>query len=374
MTILHQYISVIGGFQGVLLFILLVTDSRVTGASRVLGLFCLVLGVTFFLPFITFGFAPALFNPLAAWLFFFPVMYGPLIYLYCCKVVFDKPLKITDLVHLTPLLFCYLLNIDALFYYNEEFRLWIVGSPAPTSRLWLSEYLLFGFIIFYILAAAMVLKRYHERASNTLSNFNPSIFKWLGSLIGASILVMLAKAIMGFTNFATLEMLIISDALIVIMIYMIALAQWRSPMLFTVDTISDEEQEFFRGNKDTTSESTGSLDTETRASLFETVKTQIEQEFLYRDSELTLSKLADSTGISTHHLSEVLNQHAGKNFNQFVNAYRVEEVCERLRAQNTIKVLDIALDAGFSSKSTFNTIFKKFKGMTPSQFRQQVQV
>lgn len=369
MSTIHQYISVIGGFQGVLLFVLLITDSRVTGASRVLGLNCLVLGLTFFLPFITFGLAPKLFYPLAAWLFFFPVLYGPLIYLYCRKVVFDKPLLATDLIHLSPLLICYLLNIDALLYYHEEFRLWIVGASAPTRRVWLSEYLLFGFAVCYIFASALVIRRYQKQASDTLSNFNPSIFKWLRLLIGSFILIWLMKAIMGFTHFATSEMLILSDAMIVIMIYFIALAQWRSPKLFTVENSSGAEQRHFESAN---SEPNGGIDDDTRAKLFDAVKTQIEQQFLYRDSELTLTKLADSTGISTHHLSEVLNQYAGKNFNQFVNAYRVDEVCERLGLSDSSKVLDIALEAGFSSKSTFNTIFKKFKGLTPTQFRQQL--
>jgi AraC-like DNA-binding protein len=76
--------------------------------------------------------------------------------------------------------------------------------------------------------------------------------------------------------------------------------------------------------------------------------------------------------LSPHHLSEVLNQHAGKNFNHFINAYRVKEVCEKLNSSSSLKVLDIAIQSGFSSKSTFNTIFKKFMGVTPTQYREKI--
>ncbi|MEL7313186.1 MAG: helix-turn-helix domain-containing protein, partial [Pseudomonadota bacterium] len=90
---------------------------------------------------------------------------------------------------------------------------------------------------------------------------------------------------------------------------------------------------------------------------------------LYRNSDLTLSALAEATGLSGHHVSEVLNQHAGKNFYEFINGYRVEYVQNRLRERQDAKVLDIAMEAGFASKSTFNAVFKQSTGQTPTQFR-----
>lgn len=108
------------------------------------------------------------------------------------------------------------------------------------------------------------------------------------------------------------------------------------------------------------------MDPATRAEFFEAVKTQLESERLYLDDKLTLAKLAVATGLSKHHLSEVLNRHAGKNFYKFINNYRVEHVRDRLADGSTQKILDIALEAGFSSKSTFNAIFKQFTGQTPT--------
>jgi len=92
----------------------------------------------------------------------------------------------------------------------------------------------------------------------------------------------------------------------------------------------------------------------------------------YLDNQLTLTSLAEIVGISTHHLSEVLNQHEGKNFYQFVNKYRIDFVCEQLKSDTEIKILDLAMSAGFSSKSTFNAVFKQFVKLTPSQYRQQL--
>ena len=374
MTALHQYISAIGSFQGLLLFFLLACDRNTTAASKVLGLYCLSMGLAFFLPFITFGVASEVFNPLAAWLFFLPVMYGGLLYLYCRKVVFNAPFKTADLLHVAPLFACYVLNFDALFVHHEEFRLWIIGAPAPTQRLWWSEYILFGVAITYLIATAFIIKRYHRQASDTLSNFNPTIFLWLGVLVSSFIVIFSVKGVMAFTNFATMNILVLSDVLIVLIILIIALTQWRNPQFFVINSSNGDEQALIRSSASQDSISIGAIDQDTRAAMFDELTKHIEQEHSYRNSELSLAKLADSIGLSPHHLSEVLNQHAGKNFNHFINAYRVKEVCEKLHSSSSSKVLDIAMHAGFSSKSTFNTIFKKFMGVTPTQYRQQFQL
>ena len=83
------------------------------------------------------------------------------------------------------------------------------------------------------------------------------------------------------------------------------------------------------------------------------------------DSDRTRTLIA----VARFHLSEVLNRHANKNFYEFINHYRIDYVCERLLEDPDRSVLDIALEAGFSSKSTFNAIFKQFTGQTPTQYR-----
>lgn len=369
MTALHQYISAIGSFQGLLLFVLLVCDRHTAAASKVLGCFCLAMGLAFFIPFITFGVAAEGFNRLAVWLFFLPVMYGPLLYLYCSKVVFNAPLRLMDSVHALPLIACYLLNFDALIHQHEAFRNWIVGAQPNTYRVWLSEYVLFATAFVYLVATLFLLKRYHRQAANNLSNFNPAVFQWLGLLVSAFIVIWATKAVMAFSNFATLTMLIISDALIVLMIYVIALTQWKAPHFFMLKAENNAEL-MTAGHAAIASTARGGvLDQDTRVLMFEKVKHYVERHHAYRNSELSLTMLASAVGLSPHHLSEVLNQHAGQNFNQFVNAYRVQEVCEQLDSNTSVKVLDVALKAGFSSKSTFNTLFKKFTGVTPTQYR-----
>jgi len=96
----------------------------------------------------------------------------------------------------------------------------------------------------------------------------------------------------------------------------------------------------------------------------------MEGEKPYLDPELSLSKLAGYLNISTSQISQVLNLVVGKTFYEFVNEYRFHEAKFRLKQDEYkhLTILAIALDSGFNNKNTFNKVFKKHSGLTPSQY------
>jgi len=98
------------------------------------------------------------------------------------------------------------------------------------------------------------------------------------------------------------------------------------------------------------------------------------EEKLYLDSELSLNDLSDRMGLSVHQLSELINQGHGLNFNDYINQFRVEEfkyLLQQSRFENDT-LLAVAFEAGFNSKTTFNTSFKKLTGLTPTQYRRSL--
>ena len=94
---------------------------------------------------------------------------------------------------------------------------------------------------------------------------------------------------------------------------------------------------------------------------------------VYQDPDLNREGLADSLGISPRSLSSLVNGHFGMTFYEFVNYYRVREVEEQLAdaGKANLTIQRIFENAGFNSKSTFNTLFKEATGMTPSEYRRK---
>lgn len=99
----------------------------------------------------------------------------------------------------------------------------------------------------------------------------------------------------------------------------------------------------------------------------------MEKENIFLDPDLTLSKLAQKLRIHYNQLSRIINERFGLSYNDFVNKYRIEEVKKKLTVsgENKSTILDIIYSTGFYSKSVFNTAFKKFTGMTPSEYRKK---
>ena len=87
-----------------------------------------------------------------------------------------------------------------------------------------------------------------------------------------------------------------------------------------------------------------------------------------------MTKLALITELSNSYLSQIINQSQGQNFFDFINAYRVEEVKSLLHHPDYAHytILGVAQEAGFKSKSTFNSVFKKMTGMTPSDYKKSL--
>ena len=102
------------------------------------------------------------------------------------------------------------------------------------------------------------------------------------------------------------------------------------------------------------------------------LKNCMQQEAYYRNNDLTIRSLSEHLAIPEHHLRRLINKQLGyRNFNDYLNRFRVGDATERLSdpSQARLPITTIAIESGFASLTTFNKAFKGLKDMTPSEFR-----
>ncbi len=202
--------------------------------------------------------------------------------------------------------------------------------------------------MFYILISGRVLqkvKKYYKDGLQT--KFQKAIIEWLEVLIIGFIIIWVSY----FLN-------IIEDAVPYIIgpIMYSIVVYFLSYKVFQLK-ITDIDGNVFKANDNKL--------------LFHEISKLVTEEKLYLESDVSLSSISKLIGQSSQKTSEIINQCANQNFNDFINYYRVQEAKKLLLDENNknFTISSIAFDTGFSSLSSFNGAFKKFVGKTPSTYK-----
>ena len=300
----------------------------------------------------------------------FPFFYGSLLYLYVANSIKGGPrLNKQDYLHFLPIIISYLYMFQFYFFYSaEEKRLVDQGLIDDFGTF--SNILLVAFIvsaITYAIYSHRLLNKHKRLIENNFSNTEHINLNWLRSFIWGVVIisitigiVLVSRDVIGITYPFNPEFIFYS--MIVFAILTLGYFGIRHENIFTDNVIIEIEE----NSKGTYKNS--SLKEDMASDKHKALMKLMDEQKPYLESNLTLSSLAERLDISPNHLSQIINQFEEQNFNDFVNKYRVEEFIDRASKDNHFSFLGIALDSGFNSKSTFNAVFRKHKGVTPSQF------
>lgn len=104
---------------------------------------------------------------------------------------------------------------------------------------------------------------------------------------------------------------------------------------------------------------------------FQKLELLCKEQHIYTDSTLNREKVAEKLGISAGYVSQIVNTITGDNFANYINQYRVEAVKEMIAdaEYENYNLLDMGLESGFTSKTTFYKAFKKVTGKTPNEYK-----
>lgn len=101
------------------------------------------------------------------------------------------------------------------------------------------------------------------------------------------------------------------------------------------------------------------------------LKTIMEKEKAFASEDVSLTLVADELRITPHQLSEIINKNLHKNFNSFINEYRIKESQKMLIEEPERTITSIAMAVGFNTNTAFSTIFSKSTGLTPKEYRKK---
>lgn len=303
----------------------------------------------------------------------FPLLHGPLLYFYVLYTLRDqKHLIKYDYLHFLPALLTYIYMIPFYFGYSSEQKV-LVDKGLVDDYSIFSNLLLFALIISgisYVILTYKKLMQHNRIIDNNFSSHNRikldwlkySIFCFLGVFASATIIITLREILKVQFPF---NADIIFYSFIVMFVVYIGYSGIRQQNLFFDTEIKNTD---LVGIKSETEYKKSGLKSDIASAKHTELLQLMELEKPYLVPKLTLGDLANKIDISSNHLSQIINQYEKVNFHDFVNTYRVNEFIERAQTNKNFNYLVNALDSGFSSKSSFNSVFKKLKGSTPSQY------
>jgi AraC-like DNA-binding protein len=277
----------------------------------------------------------------------FTLMIGPLLYFFIRSLVNVKEFSFAKkCTHLLPMLV-------ALPFTDFTQRVIILGTISQ---------------VFYLVASFRLLHRYHVTSMAVRSDADSMKLTWVvKALVIFTIIIIidLIRLNMQKHNPADLKAVwYFIDVLVFLCISMYLLFKVISkPQLFNEMTLYKQlEQPSTLEDK--------RPDLPTATALCNNIENIILQKELFKQHRLAITDIANETGLNVKDISWAINLSSKQNFCEYINALRVKDMKHKILAglPKGTKLLDLALESGFNSKSTFNNAFKRELDMTPTQF------
>lgn len=289
---------------------------------------------------------------------FFGLIYGPIFLIYTNAMIYaDQQFRKKELLHFVPALIL-LPFIPFIGDLLDDHIFGIIITVVIIVQL-----------VIYLSKAYLKVLWFQLNIQNFMSevvNINLSWLKFLILSVASLFVLVLVESLV--SQNVTLDNVTIIALYTFVLVFLNAIYSkgLRQPEIFQGITrealhLSKEIETKYKASKLTKEAADGFADL---------LKDFMVNEKPHLEYELSLEELATKTGIPQHYLSQVVNERYEKNFFDFVNSFSLLEA-KRLLSDKTLdlRISEVMYDSGFNSKSTFNAVFKKSLGKTPSEYR-----
>ncbi len=310
------------------------------------------------------------------WMYAFPLAYGPLLLYYTGAVAGGRRgLTPADLLHLVP---CMLAVLSGAPFLLMEGHFPAPSGPYPDPLIIAADGAVLASIAGYSAAVFIALRRLSRRIPEYYSRITArTTLHWLlwiaGTFAVSHLLVLTVLIAPGASSFfrGPHAAGFARAAGTTFFIYAFSFFSLNQPPL--MESGEPFEEAGAAGEKEGPRYEKSGLKEEDALRYLSALEEHMAGEKPYLEGDLTIVDVSDALGIPKHYITQIINEKLNKNFYTYVNTYRVEEAVRRMTGSEyrDHTVLRIAYDSGFNSKSAFNTIFKKFTGFSPTEFRKR---
>lgn len=222
--------------------------------------------------------------------------------------------------------------------------------------------------VLYLMLSFRLLTRYHKTSKAVSSDAHRYKLTWLVNALAIFTVVTVTDLIRMNLQTITPEFVkalwyLINEVIFFSFSCYLAFKVIRQPLLFD-GMVSYENLDEHQSRDDQ------QIEKALAGNIFTTIENAVLKDELFKKPRLTVTDLSQTIGVNVKDISWAINLGSNRNFCDYINSLRIAEVKNKLLAgeSDMTSLLDIALASGFNSKSTFNAVFKKEIGTTPSQF------
>ncbi|MDZ7796667.1 MAG: helix-turn-helix domain-containing protein [Candidatus Marinimicrobia bacterium] len=295
---------------------------------------------------------------------FLPFIYGPLLYIYISTLISEKPRLRYYYPSLSVPVIAFF--IVSLIYRNEpvlDFENFLVNDSLRALRLSYAALLILSFMGYSVITF-IKLHKHRIKIKNLYSYTSQKITLGWALFVSISFFVLYAAVfIVGFTHILisnfSLDPVLMGNIVLVFHAFAFSIFGFLQDRIYP----EPKQKKYLRS---------GLRDSELEL-LRQKLLDVMDDKQLYLDPELNILDVAKLLHVPRHHITQVLNEKLGKNFYNFINAYRIEIAKDKLSdpQNDRFTILAVGYDSGFNSKTSFNTLFKKHVGLTPSEYRKK---
>ncbi len=306
------------------------------------------------------------------------LLYGPLLYLYSETLIKgNERLNLAQKKHFIPFILLTLYFLP--FYFNSgETKLNLLNENGELEygSEWITHFKVV-YSLSYLPFIIFDLYAYRKKIRANYSTLEKRNLDWLqGFVLAGTLLGITAGVLYTVSSFSDILSEYTDFTLLAstIFVYSIGYMGLKQAEFFT--PIGSEEKGVPEKEKPRQQSYTRSgLNEEQGKELHQQLCALMDKDQPYLRNDLSLAELAGMMNITTHNLTEVINTFADESFYDFVNSYRVEKVKQAIKDPEfqNYTLLGIGLESGFNSKSSFNSVFKKHTGLTPSQYKKSLE-